>query len=171
MKKFLVLFLIFPVLLLSSCRGLFMVNSIDTDPEKMVEKIIDSIEKSDQDAFKKLFAKNALKEIDDFETKAQELFSYYDGEYLEYEDMGTMDDISRIDGYVEIFYHSSCDITTTKGVFRIATKAVTKDSKDKDNVGLWSIYILEKEKDWRPENSYRGDLLYNTGIFVDFPRP
>lgn len=64
-------------------------------------------------------------------------------------------------------------IVSDRCEYRLAIKCISRDDWDGDNIGIWSIYIIEKSKDTdnNPDHHYRGDNKYRTGIYFDVSRP
>lgn len=157
------------VFFLNSCSfiGGNMQNRDERISNNLTEKIIEICENRNWTLFNDLFAKNAIKESENFLKNAQNLVSYYKGEFVSYENRGNEIEKTRIDSYENEIFYTSYDVVTTEGVFRIATKYITMDTRESDNVGLWSLFIISMEKDGHPDYAYRGDTGYPAGIYID----
>ena len=53
----------------------------------------------------------------------------------------------------------------------MAIKCVSRDDWDENNVGIWSVYLIAREKDTDLEHPYIGDKMYRSGVYLDVPRP
>ena len=168
MRKFLLVILAF-VFFLNSCSfvGGNMQNREERISNNLTEKIIEACESKNWTLFNDLFAKNAINKSENFSKDAQNLVSYYKGEFVSYENRGSEIDKARIDSYETEIFYTSYDVVTTEGVFRIATKYINTDTYESDNVGLWSLFIISMEKDGHPDYAYRGDTGYPAGIYID----
>lgn len=124
-------------------------------------------------AMKALFAPNAVSEIgenaldemltnfvDYFQENSFTLESPIGPSTSEYRDHGLQS--KELKGPLEV------DAGENK--YRIAIRCVSCDDWVQDNIGIWSIYIIEKSKDSNQERPYYGDLKFTTGIFFDVPR-
>ena len=144
-----------------------MNNRIVRISDNTIEKITNAIENKDENALKKLFAKNVIDEIEDFSETATKLFSYYKGETISYKSWGTHTEKSKEYDIEEEIFYISYDVTTTEGVFRIAASIVIKDTTDKDNEGIEALYIINMSNHLYPDCAYRGDEKYIPGIYID----
>lgn len=155
---------VFSLLCISSC------DAFKSDEEIIDDKVMDIIqklEKSDKEGLKKLFAKSIIKNIDNFDETIDELFDYYDGEYVSKVRGGHGDELERDgNGFVKKWWTPSYDIKTTEDRYRIAFYWCKEYSTDKNFIGIWSFYIVKYKDDDNPEYSYRGDGLWFPGINI-----
>jgi hypothetical protein len=138
--------------------------------KRNLEQLVSDIQNEDRAAIKALFASNKLAEIDNFDESIDELLAYFEGDYVSCKGgIGTFG--GRIHGIVQKYYKMTYDITTTESVYGIALLWYMTDTADVGNVGIWSLYILNKEDDLEQQSSYVGDGNWSPGIHVATPRP
>lgn len=131
-------------------------------------------QKKDTDSMKKLFAPKAISEIG--EQKLEEMLDafidYFQVESFELKmDIGPSTSESIDHGKRSKELEGPLEITTDKGAFRFAIRCIAYDDWDSNNIGIWSVYIIERDKDTDLEHPYIGDKEYRTGIYIDVPRP
>jgi len=65
--------------------------------------------------------------------------------------------------------NASIYLKTTEGKYYIAMKECVLDEFDRDNVGIFSLYIIDSD-DWLSEYTFRGDGEWLHGInIIDYP--
>ena len=133
---------------LSSLSGCLFLNfsRLNNDDQIRIdlgEKVFAALDNSDGAALKKLFSKNAIAEMGDFETSASELFEYYDGKVESYAFWG---------GYVEDYVSggkkyklldATFDVKTSEDDYRIFMEFSSVDTFDEGNEGIRSFYIIK----------------------------
>lgn len=126
----------------AGCLPWFFVDT-DTDAAKKdLEKIIKCLENNDHDGVKNLFAANRISDIEDFDDDIDELLIYYDGELVSYQTdfPSTQDDI---DGKLRRkWFIITADVVTTTDTYFFSMYWCEKDTSDKNNVGIWTLYIF-----------------------------
>lgn len=146
----------------------------DTEAYDYANEFLRLALKKDTDSMKKLFAPKAIAEIG--EQKLDEMLdafiNYFQVESFELE----MDIGPSTSGYIDHGKRSKelegpLEITTDKEAFRFAIRCVAYDDWDSDNIGIWSVYIIERDKDTDLEHPYIGDKKYRSGIYIDVKRP
>ncbi len=179
MKKIciiLILTIITISVLLCSCSifkgGNQMQNSrISSDLDQAnsrMEKLVDALENKDKDTLKLMFSKNAINNSDNFDDDLNKLIDMYHGDFVSYDDWGSVDTEETINGSEELkILYSTYDITTSEQVYRITIKDILTDTKEVDNVGMFSLYIIKYEDDTDSRFAYVGDLKYKAGINFD----
>ena len=70
------------------------------------------------------------------------------------------------DGEYQQEYQCTYDVITTEGVFRFAIGIVVEDSADKDNIGVYALYVIRGENT-DMDFAYGGDGNWNPGIHFD----
>lgn len=147
MKKLLVvltsfIFLISSMFVFSGCLPWFFVDTDEDAARKDLENLIKCMENDDHDGVKNLFAANRISNIEGFEEDIDELLLYFDGEVTSINSSGLMTD-NDIDGNIrKKWYVVGGDIVTSTGSYFINTYWCEKDTSDKNNVGVWSIFIF-----------------------------
>lgn len=80
--------ILFSTMLLSSCFGNGEYTfKFDYDIAKeRTAKLFEALENKDKDALKAMFSKNSLTEAENFDESVEELFDYFQGNIISYED-------------------------------------------------------------------------------------
>lgn len=124
-------------------------------------------------AMKALFSPNAISEIGEarLDEMLNDFIDYFHADSftlktpigpntMEYRDQGKKS--KELKGPLEV--------QSAGKEYRIAIRCVSCDDWAQDNIGIWSIYIIEKSKDSDWEHPYYGDLKYTSGIYFDVQR-
>ena len=118
---------------------------IDTDSDaarKDLESLIKCMENDDHDGVKNLFAANRISDMEGFEEDIDELLLYFNGEVTSIKSSGTMTD-NDVNGNIrKKWYVVGGDIVTTTDTYFLCSYWCEKDTSDKNNVGIWSIFIF-----------------------------
>ena len=175
MKK-IVLLLLAVTLLFTSCsyggsrvRRDFFTSDDRGIANERFEQVIEAIQNQDSDALKSLFSENALNLAKDMDEAIYELFGYYQGELLSYNDWSALNvDYSKErDGSRRKRLYSTYDVETSQGSYRFAMEFIPEDTADTGNVGIRSLYVIKLEDDTDPSIAYRGDGKYTPGININ----
>ena len=159
-------------IIFSSCKsGTSRFGKFYNDNELVnskLEELLTAIQNKDREKIKSLFAKNILSKVEDFETSMKKLFDYYEGDYVSYDDCGgPLTDEAIVNGDKVKIIKPSYEIETSKRSYRMTFELRTDDTKDSNNIGLWSIDIIKTEDDVDLTYAYWGDLKYTPGINID----
>ena len=130
--------------------------------------------KKDITAMKELFAPNAISEIgeDQLAIMLEEFVDYFEANSYTLEMPIGPNTSQRWDhGMKSKELKGPLEIITDKNEYRLAIKCTSCDDWDNGNIGIWSIYIIEKSKDTDLEHPYIGDKKYRTGIYINVNRP
>ena len=169
------LLLLFVIILLTSCslgdlgmrKDFFTANDQKIANERF-EKIIESIQNQDSTALKSLFSDKALKEAQNIDETINELFDYYQGEMLSYDDWaGPITSAKKNYSHYLKRLDATYDVETSQDKYRFAMIYISTDTEDPDNVGVLSLYIIKLEDDTDPQYSYRGDDKDTPGININ----
>lgn len=144
-------------------------STLNTDKKiaiEQMERIMNALQDRDAEMLKSMFAKNALAEISDIQAMIAELYDYVPccSENMEYRGSivgGLFEDGQRMKDHCISF-----DVKTSDGVYRFAFKYISEDTENPDNVGLWSLYVIDQDDDTDPEFAYRADSQYIPGIHI-----
>lgn len=175
MKKTLLLLLIIGLILIlasgslcgCSMRKSFLMMDDESIANKQFEKLIDAIQTQDIDAVRALFSENALKEAENADESIRDLFDYFQGELISYNDWGGPGVTAEMEyGDYQKIYDSTYDFETTQDKYRLAMEIITADTTDTGNVGIRSLYIIRFEDDTDQNCAYRGDGAYTPGINI-----
>lgn len=141
--------------------------SDNEDADNKLQAFVEFLNNEDRDGIKALFARNKISEISNFDESVEELFAYYDGEYISVERHSTGVEEDKDGGAERKWYNMSYEVTTDAAIYRMAFYWCAKDTGDKGNVGIESFYIIKATDDPNyPQYSYGGDGLWTNGINV-----
>lgn len=146
----------------------------DTEAYDYANEFLHFAQDKDTDSMKKMFAPNAIDEIGEQELTEMldDFVKYFQAESFTLEmNIGPATSESIDHGKRSKELRGPLEISTNKGDFRFAIKCVAYDDWDEGNVGIWSIYIIAREKDTDQEHPYIGDKNYLSGIYFDIKRP
>ena len=143
----------------------------EKEMKKCIKAFFSAVKSRDTDRIKALFAQNAIDEIGDeeLESMINNFHSFFSGEFVDINKLlvnaeGTVDHGKKSD-----VLGGSMEITSTSAEYKMTIKMIPYDDFDADNIGIWSINIMQK--DTVSEYNYTGDGQYRTGIYFDVPRP
>lgn len=161
-----ILLVIFSLIYMVGCT-LYMTD--DEIADENMNKLIEYLDAKDKEEIKKLFAPNIVAQIDKFDESVEELLEYYQGDFisLDRHAVGTTD--SKDGNHVRKELDMSFDVLTTENKYRIGILWQVKDTLDKDNIGITSLYILEFNKDPYPNYVYRsgGEIGINVDAYLE----
>ena len=170
MKKTLLLLpIIGLVLVLTSCslRRNFLMKDDSSVANDKFSELIDAIQTQDINTLISLFSKNALKEAENLDESIRDLFDYFQGELISYNDWGGPGVTAEMEyGDYQKIYDSTYDFETTQDKYRLAMEIITADTTDTGNVGIRSLYIIRFEDDTDQNCAYRGDRKHTPGINI-----
>ena len=135
-----------------------------------MEKFLNTLESGDSEQLISLFATNAISETVDMRESIDMLYSYYQGNYISYNNWSaTGSSTTREGNHIVKEIYGTYDVTTNEGVYRFAFLYVAEDSADPNNIGIRSIYVINMDDDIDLQYAYRGDGLYTPGIHIGIP--
>lgn len=166
-------------------------NCLDYDPiRKFLEKrgiltddkeaydyayaFLDLALKRDINAMKDLFAPNAISEISEIQLDEMliEFVGYFEADSFTLEIPIDPSTSERWDhGMKSKELKGPLEIVTDKNEYRFAIKCIAYDDFDENNIGIWSVYIIEKSMDTDLEHPYIGDKKYRSGVYMNVNRP
>lgn len=170
MKKIITLlclgFFLVPIAFLSGCDF----ESEEEKDKKLMSSFLTVIENKDKDAFKNLFSKSKAQNVDNFNQSVDDFFTYIKGDYESSTPQSSSTDADNDNGKVNRCFSMSTEVKTTESTYEIAIYWCFEDS-NKDNLGIWSLYVIEKSTLLHPEYTYRGDGIWTKGINFDKDYP
>ena len=169
MKKLISCLIVFSLFFITSC-SLFRTSDIYDDHtrcDKLMENLTSYLEKDDFNNAKALFAKR-LYEIESFEDDLNDLINYYDGTASSINGRVTTGDYSNYN-YQEKHHGLEYTIVTNVDTFRFRIRYIEKDTRDENNVGIVSLYVLKLSEDEYPNDRYVGASISTDGIHVAYP--
>lgn len=151
----------------SNMRKMFFARNNNQIANERFEALIDAIQTHNSDAVKAVFSNNVLREVENIDDSIQELFDYFQGNLLSYNEWAGPDvSAKKGNGNYWKSYDCTYDFETSKDKYRLAMEIITVDTTDADNIGIRSLYIIRFEDDTDPNCAYRGDGAYTTGINI-----
>ena len=143
----------------------------DIANERMKE-FLDLCKKQDKNGLKKLFAADALAAETDMDAELDTLFSFFQGKVLSYElDDGFVANVSTEfhDREFKQIFRASFEIETDQKSYRVAICDQVHDTKNPENKGIYSLYIIKTE-DADERFTYWGDGKWTPGINIEDPQ-
>ncbi len=171
MKKVIVLtFLVLAIISLNSCifmprNRTVMFSSARSIAEKRFEDIIEALSNNDKDAIKAMFSANALSKADNFDEELDNLFDYVHGEIESWESDGGLsspEEWNKGEHKKEII--SGYLFSTDEADYEVVVYDFIDDTTDPDNIGLYSLCIVNSEENEEPDFLFAGSGDY--GIIV-----
>ena len=137
---------------------------------EVLEKALEAIQSQNHEELSALFSVESQSEKDKFENSVNELFEYYKGETLTYDDWGgpITEKSADAEHYVRIM-EATYDLKTTEEDYRIAILYVAENTRNLDSEGIQSFYIIKRNDDTNSQYAYRGDGKYTLGINIGIP--
>ena len=171
MKLNLAVFVLMISLLLTSCSmgRLNMFDYIVHEYNKynggVITQLLSAINDGDKETVRDMFAANAIKEDPEFDDKIDQLFDFVEGTLVSYDDWAGPGESGEFNsGYEQRSLQYTYDVVTSKQNYRFAIKEYTVDTSDKNNIGIYSLYVIKFEDDPYPEYAYWGDGNWTPGI-------
>ncbi len=149
-----------------------IVDNDQRTAEEKVEEVLNAIQSKNNDMLTSLFSEVSLNKAATFDESVQELFDYFEGTVESYDEdgIGTFADTTKEIHRIVQIMESSCDVETTECKYRFAIQYVTKDTANRRNLGLHSLYIIKvQDDDTYPEYAYWGDGEFTPGIHIGIP--
>ena len=142
-------------------------DSSDEIADTRMEQIFEVIKHKDEVALKAMFSKQALSDADDFDGNLDALFNYIQGDMQSWERAGGGSGGSferNVDGSRKKEIDSTYIFTTDEYEYEIAVYEFTIDTANPDNVGVYSICIINKND--KPELEVRYWGSGDAGIVI-----
>ena len=117
-----VLLLLASALSLAGCAlfGDMFAPSDDEDADNKLDSFVECLQNEDGDGIKALFAQNKIANLSDFDESMEELFLYYDGEFVSVSRHATGVENDKDSGIERKWYNMSYDVTTSAAIYRMA---------------------------------------------------
>ena len=145
----------------------------DDDGLSTVEAFLNAAQCDDTSAMLGMFAPAAITEVGAEELTAMltDFADYFCGDIISVDaPVGAATSEDSIDGRHRLEICAPYVALTSEGEYRLAVRLVPEDEFEPDNIGIWSVYIIESSKDAASEHPYKGDMAYRTGVYMDVPR-
>lgn len=151
-KKFVVLFLLVNILLISSCSlggsrtEMLNRDSDDKKADARLEQVIEAIKNKDKAALKSMFSKQTLDEADNIDRSIDYIFELFQGEVKSKERKpGLIVDESNNYGHKTREVKSFYNVDTDKQKYLFFLLEYTVDTDHPDNVGLYTLRVIKAE--------------------------
>ena len=133
-----------------------------------IDSLINAMELKDGDTLTGMFSNEAINADENFKEDLEKLFDYFQGNFVSRSSQGNINAFDEVenDERKRILYFSY-DIKTTTETYRVAVCQIVKDTSNKDNVGIHSMYIIKLKDDVDANVVYRGDDKNTPGINID----
>lgn len=160
MKRLNIIFTFFIIsILLATVSSCDIIKTDDEIVEEKIQEIINNIETGNTEGIKKLFAKNKIAKIPNFDASIESLIEYYDGTFQSKKSDSNIKFRDKDGDFSTTWFLPSFDVATSVDTYRIAFYYCTEYTTDKDSIGIWSFYIIKKIDDTTPEYAY-GVIAY-----------
>lgn len=134
----------------------------------IVNELISSIENKEENNVANVFAKTISANTEEFDESVSALMDYYTGNMVscnsEYEPYSS--GVYTPERTCEYIY-CSYSVTTDKSDYYFYLKIVTRDTVNADNIGIYSLYVIEQSKYDNKDVFYSGDGFETPGINID----
>ena len=168
-KMYILLLFISFVLFMTSCGFSNNENVYDDHIkcDNLMTDLVNKLAEKDSESVKKFFAPK-LYEIESFDDDLNNLINYYDGNAKSINGMVTTGDYANYN-YQEKHHGLEYTIVTNIDTFRFRIRYIEKDTRDDNNVGIVSLYVLKLSEDEYPNDRYVGASISTDGIHVAYP--
>lgn len=147
-----------------------MKNKDRRTADKQLQMIMDAIQTHDREKLLSLFTEDSYYEANKSDETVEELFDYFRGEIKELDDWGgPYVETSRENDYIIQIAESTYDIKTTVSEYRFAIRYIIQDTKNPQNIGVESLYIIRTADDTDTSYAYWGDGTFAPGIHIGIP--
>jgi len=172
-KPIIFLSILISMMVLSSCskgEGNLLLDKDFSAAKEKNETILGAIESQNQELLTSLFPTEYVNNTSGFNVTVEELFDYFNGEVLSYDDWGgPLVETTKENGQVFQTMDATLDVQTTECEYRLAIKYVTQDTFNPENEGVHSLYVIKAKEDTCLEYAYWGDGKFTYGINIGIP--
>ena len=118
----------------------------------ILSTLIDALENDDKHSIKNLFAVNVQDKSEDLDAQIDELIEYFNGDVISYDKVSINAEGKSIDDGVMTYYRignaRTGKVITNEATYIISFSAIIIDKDNKDNEGIWRIWIGKDEEDY-----------------------
>ena len=141
-------------------------NTDADQADEVFQAFISAVQAQDAHSLKAMFSDYAIDASENMDTQIDQLFALYTGEMTSFDRYGPGSHSEQNgDKYLKEIY-ASYNIYTSEADYRMAIKFCTIDSADSDNIGIQSIYIVQRTGR-NAVSPYWGSNDWNLGINVE----
>ena len=131
-----------------------------------IQKFSTSLYHKNKEEVRSYFAKNKIKDISNFDQSIDELFDYYQGDYISSTIESKGQEGDREGNYTAKWDMLSFNVETDIEKYRMAFYWCIEYTTDKDMLGIWSFSILKWKDDPNPNYAYWGETFSGIGINI-----
>lgn len=134
-------------------------DNSDEKADARMDQIFETMKSEDKEALKAMFSKQAMTDADNFARGLDALFEYIQGDVQSWERTGTYGgkNEKNVDGSHKKEVDSTYVFSTDEHKYEIAVYEFTIDTANPDNVGVYSICVINKNDKLNPEARYWGN--------------
>lgn len=134
--------------------------------EKM-DLLLRAIETCSTDDLLTLFAPNALAKAENMDVMISQLYAYCSTTFGNYDNRDALNAETDWEYGARVTrLYATYDVESSSGKYRFAFLYVSHDTQCPENIGLWSVYVIDWDEDTDTDFAYRGDHLYKPGIHI-----
>ena len=130
----------------------FTKNEHRKDANFILATLIDALENDDKYSIKNLFSVNVQDKSEDLDAQIDELIEYFNGDVISYDKVSINAEGKSINDGVMTYYRignaRTGKVITNEATYIISFSAIIIDKDNKDNEGIWRIWIGKDEKDY-----------------------
>ena len=144
---------------------------VDTDKITALERqkeLLKVFQDKDKEAFRNMFSREAIEQIENFDEKTDELFDYFVGDIVSYNEdgpVGTADSFER-SGKKQKKLFQSFNVKTSVEEYRMAMYDCVMNTQEPDKIGIFSLYIVKESESPSYGFAYWGDGKETIGINI-----
>ena len=166
------IFLGIVILIFTACEfegnSLVINMNYEKKANQIVNELISSIENKEENNIANVFAKTVSANTEEFDESVSALMDYYTGNMVscnsEYEPYSS--GVYTPERTCEYIY-CSYSVKTDRSDYYFYLKIVTRDTVNADNIGIYSLYVIEQSKYDNKDVFYSGDGFETPGINID----
>lgn len=163
--------ILFITFIMTSCaiKGENMYKKGNEMVDSQIEYFLSAVENHDTQKLKNLFAQNAIQMQSDFEGNINRLFEYYKGKHIKSELVsGGISTSKKEDkGKSALCRAGTYSVITDISEYFIYIKYINPDDFDKNNKGIFSIYIIDKNDYNYSDELYTGEIWCAPGLNIN----
>ena len=118
----------------------------------ILETLIDALENDDKQSIKNLFAVNVQEKSQSLDIQIDEMIEYFDGDVISYDKVSINAEGKSVDDGVITYYRignaRTGKVITSESTYIISFSTIIIDEDNKDNEGVWRIWIGKDKEDY-----------------------
>lgn len=135
--------------------------------DKKMDEVLTAIQDRNSKSLLALFSKNAIENTEEALDVFDGLFTYFQGDFVSYDNWsGPSVEATQEDGQRRTELYATYDIDMKICKYRVAFLYIAEDTENPQNIGIWSMYIINWADDTNTQFAYRGDGKYSPGMHI-----